>query len=94
MLIRFLDQKVNNITFYTNPDATFIPPHEIEDPDTRLKSFNWRKDEKPSLEEVINRNSESSEGNLPPQVQISGTPVINPVSSPQILKRQPLKKQD
>jgi len=96
MLIKFVNQKVNDITFYTNPDATFIPPHEIEDPDTRLKSFKWRKDEKPSLEDVIYRNSEKHEGqkNLPPQVQISGTPVTQPNSGAIKPKKELEKKQE
>jgi lipopolysaccharide export system protein LptA len=55
MIIRFSDSKVDNISFYVNPDALFIPPHEIKDEDKKLKSFNWRKEERPDKEMVIYR---------------------------------------
>jgi len=53
MLIDFENNEVKGVRFYTNPDAVFIPPHEIKEPDRRLKDFNWRINEKPSLEEVL-----------------------------------------
>jgi lipopolysaccharide export system protein LptA len=55
MVIRFVQNKVNKISFITKPDALFIPPHEIEEPDRRLKGFLWRIKEKPSEEEVVHR---------------------------------------
>lgn len=47
MIIRLIDNKVDNITFYTNPDAVFIPPHELLEPETRLPGFRWRLEERP-----------------------------------------------
>jgi lipopolysaccharide export system protein LptA len=55
MVIRFVGNKVNKISFITKPDALFIPPHEIEEPDKRLKGFLWRIKEKPKEQEVIYR---------------------------------------
>jgi len=55
MVIRFVKNKVNKISFITKPDALFIPPHEIEEPDKRLKGFLWRIKEKPKEQEVIYR---------------------------------------
>jgi len=54
MVIRFVDNKADNMSFYTNPEATFIPPHELQEPDTRLKGFVWREDERPTLENLLN----------------------------------------
>lgn len=51
--IRFRDGKVNNLSFYVQPDARFIPPHELQDGDTRLKDFEWRIEEKPLRREVV-----------------------------------------
>jgi lipopolysaccharide export system protein LptA len=45
--IRFKGGKVNNFSFYKQPDGRFIPPHEITDEDIRLKGFVWREKEKP-----------------------------------------------
>jgi len=33
----------------------FIPPHELAEPDKRLKGFNWRIQERPSEEQVVYR---------------------------------------
>lgn len=54
MVIRFVDNKADNMSFYTNPEATFIPPHELQEPDTRLKGFMWRESERPTLENILN----------------------------------------
>ena len=51
--INFLMNKADNISFYVKPDASFIPPHELKKEDTRMKGFQWRKEEKPSLEEML-----------------------------------------
>jgi lipopolysaccharide assembly outer membrane protein LptD (OstA) len=53
MVIRFVDNRADNMSFYTNPEATFIPPHELNEPDTRLKGFVWREDERPTLENIL-----------------------------------------
>ena len=53
MIIRFKENRASNISFYIDVESTFIPPHEIKEPDTRLKGFNWRKNEKPDLSEML-----------------------------------------
>jgi hypothetical protein len=51
--IRFVDGKVNNLTFYVKPDAKFIPPHELKKDEMTLKGFEWKGDEKPLREDVV-----------------------------------------
>ncbi|MDH5382852.1 MAG: Organic solvent tolerance protein OstA [Cyclobacteriaceae bacterium] len=53
MLIRFLNNNVNRITFYVNPDGDFYPPHEIKEENAYLNGFSWREQEKPSREYVL-----------------------------------------
>ncbi len=53
MVIQFDSNKVKTISFLKNPDAKFIPPHELEAPDTRLKNFTWRIKDKPSRTDII-----------------------------------------
>ncbi|MBX7125145.1 MAG: Organic solvent tolerance protein OstA [Cyclobacteriaceae bacterium] len=55
MKINFREGKVNNISFYKMPDASFTPPHEIKEDQTRLKGFVWRAAERPTREQVITR---------------------------------------
>jgi lipopolysaccharide export system protein LptA len=50
--IRFKDGKVNNLSFYKQPDARFIPPHEIKEEDIKLKGFSWKETEKPIKSQV------------------------------------------
>ncbi len=54
MTIRFSDNRATDISFYIDVESTFIPPHEMEEPDTRLKGFNWRAEERPELIELLN----------------------------------------
>jgi lipopolysaccharide export system protein LptA len=53
--IRFKQGKVNNLSFYVQPDAHFIPPHELLKDDQILKGFNWKAEEKPGREDVVKK---------------------------------------
>jgi hypothetical protein len=50
--IRFKDGKVNNLSFYTQPEGRVIPPHEITDEDIKLKGFTWKEKDKPTKSDV------------------------------------------
>jgi lipopolysaccharide export system protein LptA len=52
MVLKFIEGKINRVAFLNKPDALFIPPHEIEEPSTRLKGFKWRVEEKPGKVDV------------------------------------------
>ncbi len=53
MKIRFgADNELSNITFFKDPEARLIPPHEIKFEDTRLDGFAWREVERPELYDV------------------------------------------
>ena len=51
--IRFKEGKVNSISFIKQPDGNFIPPHELEEENTRLQDFKWRADERPLKKDVV-----------------------------------------
>ncbi|HWA35151.1 MAG TPA: OstA-like protein [Cyclobacteriaceae bacterium] len=55
MKINFLEGRVNNISFYVKPDASFIPPHELKKEDMKLKGFKWRGDDRPTRDEVVHK---------------------------------------
>lgn len=57
MKINFKEGKVNNISFYVQPDASFIPPAELEEGDKKLRGFTWRVTEKPEKEDVVRPKS-------------------------------------
>jgi lipopolysaccharide export system protein LptA len=51
--IRFVEGKVNNLSFYKKPDANFIPPHELKDDDKKLPGFEWQEKRKPIRRDVV-----------------------------------------
>jgi lipopolysaccharide transport protein LptA len=53
ILVKFLDNKLNSISFIKSPDALFIPPHELQEPDKKLKGFSWRAKERPTRNQVL-----------------------------------------
>lgn len=55
MRINFRSGKINNISFYVKPDASFIPPHELKKEEAILKGFRWREADRPSRGTVVDR---------------------------------------
>ncbi|MGL1888778.1 MAG: Organic solvent tolerance protein OstA [Reichenbachiella sp.] len=53
MTIRFKDNSIRNISFYNQPEAKFIPPLELNPELEFLEGFEWRIEEKPSREDVL-----------------------------------------
>jgi lipopolysaccharide export system protein LptA len=51
--IRFKEGKVNNLSFYVQPEASFIPPHELKKEDMTLKGFLWEEARKPKRTDVV-----------------------------------------
>ncbi|TAF67499.1 MAG: hypothetical protein EAZ55_04055 [Cytophagales bacterium] len=49
------DNKLEIINYITKPDAEMIPPHELQEPQKKIKGFVWRKEERPSKEEMLRR---------------------------------------
>ena len=55
MVVRFDDNEVVNMTFYSKPDAFFIPGQLIESPDKRLSKFKWHDEKGPTKEDIVRR---------------------------------------
>jgi hypothetical protein len=55
--IRFKNGKVHNLSFYVQPDANFIPPHELKKEDKFLKGFEWKEQVKPAKKDVVRNGS-------------------------------------
>ncbi|WBA42017.1 OstA-like protein [Hymenobacter canadensis] len=56
MALRFAEGKLQTISFLTNPDASFIPPHELKPEDEKLKDFRWRPTERPTRRMVLGKH--------------------------------------
>lgn len=82
MTINFKLNKADNVSFYVNPDASFIPPHELKTPDTRLKGFSWRIEERPIKEEIYSLDftrNKKEEDNTPPVKSTITKPELSPL---------------
>ncbi|HTF80870.1 MAG TPA: OstA-like protein [Cytophagales bacterium] len=56
MSVRFGDKnQPKTFTFIKKPDAQFIPPHKLEEPDKTLKGFRWRIGEMPTKSTVYTK---------------------------------------
>jgi lipopolysaccharide export system protein LptA len=54
LVIRMDGSKVQQITFFTQPDATLYPMDDPKAKDMRLEGFRWRQDERPmSIEDIF-----------------------------------------
>lgn len=53
MVIRFLDSRVNNLSFYVKPEANFIPPHELKEDEIKLTGFTWKEPLRPVKKDVV-----------------------------------------
>jgi len=54
--VGFADGKIKTLSMLSNPDATFIPPHELKEDDTRLKGYRWRPTERPTRRTVFGKH--------------------------------------
>ncbi|ELR70341.1 hypothetical protein C900_04026 [Fulvivirga imtechensis AK7] len=85
MVINFKANKADNISFYVNPEASFIPPHELQEPQKKLKNFDWREEEKPNKEDMLSNSILAPDKNLPP--------VTEEIENQKVMKTKPIKKQ-
>ncbi|GAB3647438.1 OstA-like protein [Echinicola sediminis] len=53
IIMYFEEGNVSSINHTINPEASFIPPHLIEEENTKLQGFEWRFDEKPTLATIM-----------------------------------------
>ncbi|AHM63331.1 hypothetical protein D770_25430 [Flammeovirgaceae bacterium 311] len=81
MLITFGKGTVQQIRFYQQPEAVFVPPHELQEPQTRLQGFIWREEQRPSKDDVLFRKKTATEPAAAPETT-SGTAAGNPAATP------------
>jgi lipopolysaccharide export system protein LptA len=54
--VGFAENKIHTISLLAKPEAVFIPPHELNDENTRLKGYNWRPTERPTRRSVFGKH--------------------------------------
>ncbi len=57
MKINFINGQIDNFSAYEMPDAQFIPPHELQRDQEKLKGFTWQAKARPIREDVVKTRS-------------------------------------
>jgi lipopolysaccharide export system protein LptA len=66
-----------SIKALTQPDGIFYPPHEIEEPEKKLKGFSWRIKQRPDRQTFVEK-------------EVANTPIsapVKPTSTPKTVKK-------
>ncbi len=99
MVLTFVENDLNDITFLTEPKANFTPPQLINSSNNRLEQFRWLEDIKPTKAQLLNtRNPQPSpkteETIKPePETNLPEPPVIEEENgSPKFEKKAKKKK--
>lgn len=53
MLVQFIDQELNSISFLKQPDANFIPPQQVNSDLKQLQDFKWLINQRPNKASVM-----------------------------------------
>ncbi|MEM9895534.1 MAG: OstA-like protein [Bacteroidota bacterium] len=82
MKIRFENKKLKNISFYVQPEAKFIPPHELTAEIQKLQGFAWQGSLRPELSDVLGPYSKLEQrkeesGDSKPDPSIRSLPFLN-----------------
>ncbi len=56
MQARFVDNKIKQLSWLTNPEASYTPVHEIKPESKQLKGFRWRAAERPTRRIVFGKH--------------------------------------
>ncbi|WP_299819333.1 OstA-like protein [uncultured Pontibacter sp.] len=53
MVLKFGENKLQTISFLVQPDANFIPPHELQESERQLDGFSWMEKLRPTRKDVF-----------------------------------------
>ncbi|WP_377530453.1 OstA-like protein [Pontibacter rugosus] len=53
MVLKFGENKLKTISFLVQPDASFIPPHELKEDVKVLEGFTWMAEQRPTKKDVL-----------------------------------------
>ncbi|MGI4832121.1 MAG: OstA-like protein [Janthinobacterium lividum] len=56
MTLRFANNKIKQLTWVTNPEASYTPPAELKAEEKQFKGFKWRATERPTRRQVLGKH--------------------------------------
>ncbi|GAB3197875.1 lipopolysaccharide export system protein LptA [Pontibacter aydingkolensis] len=92
MVLKFAENKLKTISFLVQPDASFIPPHELPESERQLEGFTWMADLRPTKKDVFAvRVPEKKKVTTPVKKAPASKPSKKGANKPAV-KTEPLKK--
>jgi len=82
MTLRFVDNKIKNLTWVTNPEASYTPVHELKEADKQLKAFRWRPTERPTRRIVFGKHFASDLKRAKPKAKPKAKTKVAPKAAP------------
>jgi lipopolysaccharide export system protein LptA len=89
MQARFVDNKIKQLSWLTNPEATYTPVHEIKPENKQLKGFKWRAAERPTRRTVFGKHFASDIQKAKPKAKANAK--AKPVTRPKIRSKPKAK---
>ncbi|GAA4498189.1 OstA-like protein [Hymenobacter ginsengisoli] len=92
MTLRFADNKIKQLTWVTNPEASYFPVHELKATDKELKGFRWRPNERPTRRVVFGKHFAADIKRTRPKAKPktkSKAPKARPKARPRARPQQP-----
>jgi lipopolysaccharide export system protein LptA len=91
MVMRFAESKLQTISFLNQPDASFIPPHELKEEDKQLKGFQWLIAQKPTRRQVLGKHFAPVVKKAKPKAKTKAKPAKGKTTKPAPKKPAPAK---
>jgi lipopolysaccharide export system protein LptA len=79
MVLNFAEKDLKKISFLVQPDASFVPPHELKEEEKKLEGFVWMAELRPTKAQVVERRvvarpQEKPKPKQPPQASAAKAP--------------------
>ncbi len=74
MTLRFADNKIKQLSWLTNPEASYTPVHELVAENKQLKAFHWRPAERPTRRQVFGKHFASDLKHAKPKPKTKAKP--------------------
>jgi len=84
MTLRFVDNKIKNLTWVTNPEASYTPIHELKEADKQLKAFRWRPTERPTRRIVFGKHFAADLKRAKPKAKPKAKTKAPPKAAPRV----------
>ncbi|AKD02162.1 OstA-like protein [Pontibacter korlensis] len=88
MILKFAENKLKTISFLMQPDASFVPPHELNEESKQLEGFAWLSQLRPTKQQVLSTQQPAAVQAPPVKKEPAAKPAGNKKAAPRKKNRQ------